>query len=289
MFRLNTMGAFIVLFATLVPHPAAIYVSSRLKLITNSPSCLVFAVDCHCHSRIARNSGDSNCVQFRLCDGRVLDDAVLHRIGASDELDGEDQRVLRSAHRACWRGCWVCDTPPSAATQLAKPGRQNHCERPCGPICTGSRSCSPGSFVRNQRELSSLVPLRNSLPATDHDIPTRPRCHGLHTVQAREKIGVVGRTGSGKSTLAMSFFRFVNHSTSASIPVLTTATSTTNVDVHGASEGSIIIDGIDIATIGLEDLRSRLTIVPQDAFLFSGSLRDNLVRYPWFLWCDRSV
>ena len=40
--------------------------------------------------------------------------------------------------------------------------------------------------------------------------------------------------------------------------------------------GSILIDGIDIATLGLYDLRSRMTIIPQDALLFNGSVRDNL-------------
>ncbi|KAF9258420.1 hypothetical protein L218DRAFT_934784 [Marasmius fiardii PR-910] len=73
------------------------------------------------------------------------------------------------------------------------------------------------------------------------------------TLRAGERVGLLGRTGSGKSTLAMSVLRFVD-----------------------PSSGKIFIDGVDISAIGTYDLRSRLTFIPQDATLFSGTLRENL-------------
>ncbi|KAH6845193.1 hypothetical protein B0I37DRAFT_311932 [Chaetomium sp. MPI-CAGE-AT-0009] len=73
------------------------------------------------------------------------------------------------------------------------------------------------------------------------------------TVGAGERIGIVGRTGAGKSTLAAVFFRLLD-------PV----------------EGSVHVDNIDISTLKLSQLRSRLAIIPQDPFLFSGTLRSNL-------------
>jgi len=72
-------------------------------------------------------------------------------------------------------------------------------------------------------------------------------------VTGGEKVGIVGRTGAGKSSLTLCLFRILE-----------------------AAGGKIMIDGLDISKLGLHDLRSRLTIIPQDPVLFSGTLRMNL-------------
>ncbi|KAJ6130455.1 Metal resistance protein YCF1 [Penicillium capsulatum] len=72
-------------------------------------------------------------------------------------------------------------------------------------------------------------------------------------IKPREKIGVVGRTGAGKSSLTLALFRIIE-----------------------AANGSISIDGLDVSSIGLFDLRGRLAIIPQDPAMFEGTLRDNL-------------
>lgn len=73
------------------------------------------------------------------------------------------------------------------------------------------------------------------------------------TINSMEKVGIVGRTGAGKSSLTNCIFRIIE-----------------------SAGGKIMIDGLDIASIGLHDLRQKLTIIPQDPVLFSGNLRMNL-------------
>ncbi|WWC68420.1 uncharacterized protein I206_102347 [Kwoniella pini CBS 10737] len=72
-------------------------------------------------------------------------------------------------------------------------------------------------------------------------------------INGGERVGVVGRTGAGKSSLTLALFRILE-----------------------AAGGRITIDGIDISTIGLHDLRSVVSIIPQDPQLFEGSLRNNI-------------
>ena len=72
-------------------------------------------------------------------------------------------------------------------------------------------------------------------------------------IEPKEKIGIVGRTGSGKSTIALCLFRILE-----------------------AKEGSISIDNTDISKIGLNKLRSNITIIPQDPTLMEGTLKFNI-------------
>ncbi|KAF9098810.1 Multidrug resistance-associated protein 4 [Mortierella sp. AD031] len=72
-------------------------------------------------------------------------------------------------------------------------------------------------------------------------------------VKARQKIGVVGKMGSGKTTLLISLLRVVE-----------------------AAEGQILIDNVDVREIGLQDLRSKIAIIPQEPVLFVGTIRSNL-------------
>lgn len=72
-------------------------------------------------------------------------------------------------------------------------------------------------------------------------------------VHSGQRVGIVGRTGAGKSSLSLALFRILE-----------------------SRQGRIMVDGIDISTLRLVDVRQRIFIVPQDPFLFSGTVRSNL-------------
>uniref|UniRef100_A0A674GMM5 ATP binding cassette subfamily C member 2 n=1 Tax=Taeniopygia guttata TaxID=59729 RepID=A0A674GMM5_TAEGU len=101
-------------------------------------------------------------------------------------------------------------------------------------------------------------PSRGEIQFVDYKVRYRPELdlvlQGITCdIGSTEKVGVVGRTGAGKSSLTNCLFRVLE-----------------------AAGGKIIIDDVDIATIGLHDLRKSLTIIPQDPVLFTGTLRMNL-------------
>ncbi|KAF9974142.1 hypothetical protein BGZ73_002503 [Actinomortierella ambigua] len=101
------------------------------------------------------------------------------------------------------------------------------------------------------------------------------------TVRGGEKIGIVGRTGAGKSSLTLALFRLLEAANSYWAKASDNSPSTVrSTDSPTADElidgGRIEIDGIDISTIGLYDLRQHLAIIPQEPILFSGTLRENL-------------
>ncbi|RMZ83004.1 hypothetical protein DV737_g1762, partial [Chaetothyriales sp. CBS 132003] len=108
------------------------------------------------------------------------------------------------------------------------------------------------------KEVPDSWPQAGAITFSEVEMRYRPELplvlHGLDLdVRGGERIGIVGRTGAGKSTIMAALFRLTE-----------------------LSGGQIKIDDVDISTVGLHDLRSRMAIIPQDPTLFRGTVRSNL-------------
>lgn len=107
------------------------------------------------------------------------------------------------------------------------------------------------------------IKFENATLAYREDIP--PVLNNINIeINAGERVGIVGRTGAGKSSILMALFRITE-----------------------LSEGSIIIDGIDIRNISLKQARSPISIIPQDPVIFSGTIRSNLD--PFGIYSDKQL
>ncbi|KAJ2522195.1 hypothetical protein GGI11_001797 [Coemansia sp. RSA 2049] len=108
-----------------------------------------------------------------------------------------------------------------------------------------------------QNKPSAIWPSKGDVQIEDlvvEYVPGVPVLHGISlSIEHGQKIGVVGRTGAGKSSISLALLRFME-----------------------ATKGRIVLDGVDISKIGLEELRSNVTSIPQDPVLFNGTIRFNL-------------
>jgi len=112
--------------------------------------------------------------------------------------------------------------------------------------------------VDKDKEIGSSWPSNGAIELKAVKMRYRPGLplvlKGLNLViPSHSKVGIVGRTGAGKSSLMVALLRIVE-----------------------IDSGSLYIDGVDIRSIGLQKLRSRIAVIPQDPSLFSGSVRSNL-------------
>lgn len=115
----------------------------------------------------------------------------------------------------------------------------------------------PPLEIENQDLIDSEWPSKGEINFQKLSMRYSPKSHLTlknltFSIAPKEKIGIVGRTGAGKSSIIQALFRLAQN------------------------EGAIEIDGVDTATLGLHDLRKKISIIPQDPILFSGTMRENL-------------
>nr|XP_037273578.1 multidrug resistance-associated protein 1-like [Rhipicephalus microplus] len=126
-------------------------------------------------------------------------------------------------------------------------------KRRSGPDSTKGTAVTPLHLV------DSTWPTEGRVEFQDFSASYRPTVledslkHVTFTVRSREKVGIVGRTGAGKSSLVLALLRVLK-----------------------STNGKILIDDVDIASVPLPKLRTAITVIPQDPNLVRGTLRANL-------------
>merc|ERR1712130_388829 len=120
---------------------------------------------------------------------------------------------------------------------------------------------SEGPYTSEESEITTQWPSRGAVTFEDFTMSYRrgidPVIRGVSfNINPGEKIGVVGRTGAGKSSLVAALLRMTD-----------------------CTEGKVFIDNVDISSVGLEDLRTKITVIPQEYHMFTGSIRSNIDPY----------
>lgn len=121
-----------------------------------------------------------------------------------------------------------------------------------------SRLTSEAPEIIDEKRPSESWPVSGTIKFNNYSTRYRPELDLVLkninlSINAKEKIGIVGRTGAGKSSLTLALFRIIE-----------------------AAEGNIDIDNVVTSEIGLRDLRQRLSIIPQDSQVFEGTIKSNL-------------
>ena len=130
-------------------------------------------------------------------------------------------------------------------------------------ILHGPADVGPGSLVRPNWPETGRIQVNNLSASYRDDLP--PVLNNVtFTLEPGMRVGIVGRSGCGKSTLVSTIMRLVD-----------------------ITQGSITVDGVDITTIGLHDFRPKISVIQQNPFLFSGTIRENLD--PWRRYTDDEI